>query len=182
MTSFESLVRERFAFLTELFAMRRIKVEKSARGEAVTYRNTTTGVRITFEPMDGGIFVYVIRLRDGKVPPYPIFIKEDTVLDWFRIQEITSVREPSLQLVRSLKEASFHPPKGELTRILTPMARAVRKHCGDILRGDLTLLDELEPKLRQQAIEFWKSWQREQRQERQTSSRQPSKTRKSSSQ
>lgn len=45
-------------------------VSRSEHHVSVTYRSATMAIRVTFEPREEAIFVYVIRLESGNIPDY----------------------------------------------------------------------------------------------------------------
>lgn len=159
MTQFTRIVREVFLFLESEYGAR-VTTSKGVWVEAVTYVNATTAVRVTLEPHEVGIFVNLIRLRDGVIPEYPIFIKKETTLDWYSLRDIVSHRDQSLELAVSLSEGTFDPPESEIRGIVEPMARAMKKRCRDVLEGDFGVFDELEPIVKRRAAEVDALWKK----------------------
>jgi hypothetical protein len=134
------LFKKAFSFLIDDFGFREKSLELDNSGIRLVFCNSTTGVRISYEPREGGIFVMLIRLVDGKQPDYPIFIDEDTVLNYFDLQDLLSVRIPCF------KENNFEIGKtnSELENYIKQIAKNLRTQAEDILKGDFLIFSELE--------------------------------------
>jgi hypothetical protein len=59
----------------------------------VQYRSGTAAVRISKSNETGRAEVQLIRLVDGEVPPYPIWITENRI-DWTLLDNVVEVRQP----------------------------------------------------------------------------------------
>lgn len=157
---FETLVREIFEFLNTEFIADLTDLERTSAGEYLTYRNETTAVQISLEPHDGGIVVRIVRLRDGKLPEYPIFFEQDSVLDWYDLRDVVLLRDAWLKLRGALAEPSLEPPESEMREILEPMAQALHEHCSDVLAGDFRILEKLEPIVKRRAADVDALWKK----------------------
>jgi hypothetical protein len=142
-----SLFRKAFSFLIDDFGFREKSLELDNLGIRLLFCNSTTGVRISYEPCEGDIFVMLIRLVDGKQPDYPIFIDEDTVLHYFDLQDLLSVRIPCF------KENNFKIGKmnSELENYIKQIAKNLRTQAEDILKGDFTIFSKLERIVKERA-------------------------------
>jgi hypothetical protein len=85
-------VVEAMSRLMEQYGMREVDRRAESTGCHLRVANETTGVEISYEPYEGGVFVRLSMLSDGKFPPYPIFINHETHLQTFDLQDIRSVR------------------------------------------------------------------------------------------
>ena len=142
-----SLFRKAFSFLIDDFSFREESLELDNWGIRLVFCNSTTGVRISYEPREGGIFVMLIRLVDGKLPDYPIFIDEDTVLNYFDLQDLLSIRIPCF------KENNFEIGKtnSEIENYIQQIAKNLRTKAEDILKGDFLIFSELERIVKERA-------------------------------
>lgn len=132
--------RKLFAFLEETYKCG-VSAEKDRYGTYVTYVNTTTAVRVSYEPREDGLYVLLSRLVDGKIPPYPIFIKPETEISSFYLHEILRLKAPGM-----FEEYKLQVEKGEkaLTDRLSFYANALEKYAVDMLLGDFTIFPTLE--------------------------------------
>ncbi len=142
-----SLLRKEFSFLIDDFSFREESLELDNWGIRLVYCNSTTGVRISYEPREGGIFVMLIRLVDGQLPDYPIIIDEDTVLNYFDLQDLLSVRIPCF------KENNLEIEKtnSELENYIKQIAKDLRTQAEDVLKGDFLIFSELEGIVKERA-------------------------------
>ena len=142
-----SLFRKAFSFLIDDFGFREKSLELDNLGIRLVFCNSTTGVRISYEPSEGDIFVMLIRLVDGKQPDYPIFIDEDTVLHYFDLQDLLSVRIPCLKE----KNLKIGKTNSELENYIKQIAKSLRTQAEDILRGDFLIFSKLERIVKERA-------------------------------
>ena len=110
---FEKSCKRSFQFLMEEYSCQIISCGKHAAGMAITYANSTTGVKVNFEPRENLIFVYLIQLRDGKIPAYLESVEPDS----YRFFAIVST--PGKQSIASLLSISpfaelFHRKKSHI--------------------------------------------------------------------
>ncbi len=143
LSRFRKLAEQSFAFLVEEYgcAAPTYKVEKSWGDETLVYKNATTAVIITSENSYPGVFVRLARLKDGNVPPYPIFVLKEKSLEAFYLDDLVSLRDPG--------EAKLPADaKG-----LPMLANLTKKHAEKILRGDFSEYPILEEVVRQRARE-----------------------------
>jgi hypothetical protein len=136
-----SCFRNAFSFLIDDFNFREETLEIDNWGLRLVFCNSTTGVRISYEPSEDSIFVVLIRLVDGKLPDYPVFIDEDTVLNYFDLQDLLSVRIPCF------KENNFElgeKTNSEIENSIKQIAKNLRTKAEDILKGDFSIFSELE--------------------------------------
>lgn len=101
----------------------------------------TTAIAVRFEVRENHVFVIIRRLVDGKVPMYPIFIKHDTVLDLFYLDDLIKLRLPSIK-VGADDDVEVKIPK---------YADALQKCATDVLQGDFSVFPELEQVVKNRA-------------------------------
>lgn len=151
LAGFEKLCKSNFRFL-QRYGFSLIKSEREPYGVFMTYANSTTAVRISYEPREGGIFVLLGRLRKGGLPKYPIFIYPETSLDSFHLEDVVSIRAGNIQWAGKAQKAVT---AAELKVQLKQQAQALQKYAADILQGDFAVFRELEKlvKARQRQIQ-----------------------------
>jgi hypothetical protein len=99
---------------------------------------------------DGGIFIMLCRMVNGKLPPYPIFVRRETVLNWFDLEDIVALKEPSIELEQDFAD-SDNPTAKELAENLKVYAGALKKYAKDILSGDFSSFAKLEKIVKKRA-------------------------------
>jgi hypothetical protein len=155
--TFVALVRETFAYLETEFGATISKREKNAYAVYVTYQNSTTGVQIELSSQKEGVTVMVIRLVDGQVPAYPIFITEDTELNWFNALDFVDPPRTSLVPDVTLSDP-MEPDPEELRDCLEWFADILKRHASDVLKGDFGVLESIEKRVRARAAKSYASW------------------------
>ena len=130
LSSFERAAQSEFRFLVNRFGAGPPEVTRPDPFTLhVTYRNSTTGVRVSFEQRENQVFAYLIRLRDGQVPPY---FRHGA--DWAYVDHLVSrigdgvPRKPPGQWLTS----------GDVHRALAIYAKTIREHGAAILKGDFS--------------------------------------------
>ena len=104
----------------------------------VQYRSDSAAVRISKSNEFERVEVELIRLVDGEVPTYPIWIT-DARIDWMLLDNVIEVRAPALQdEVR--KQSGLKP--AEIDSQLDFWARTLRDLAQDFLDGDPAPIDE----------------------------------------
>lgn len=151
MANFEKNCLQRFRFLEEEFGYVIKKKERESYGIFITYQNPTTAIRISFEPREGGIFVLISRLVEGKIPKYPIFIQPDTVLHSFYLDDVVRTKVPNFQFSFKGEKLSS---ADQFEKALDEVVDTLKKYASDILKGNFESFKEVERivKKRQEAL------------------------------
>ena len=148
MKQFEKHCRRIFKpVLEDKFGFKIVAVEKTDFGDYLTYQNATTGIKISYEPREGGIFVLLSRLIDGKMPEYPIHIEAATILNSFDLEDIISLKTAKKGIGRKLKnyfrKYNFSR-KASLVNNLARYAEELEEYTAYILNGDFGDFPELD--------------------------------------
>ena len=143
---FEDACRRAFKFLEAKYGFAVIQASTDPAEAHITYANDTTAVDIRYELKDNVIFVYLVRLRDGKLPADLFQIRPGKPIDRHEIGSLIELRCPSLRLAQS----SFRYPfsKKDFEIILFRYADVLKKYATDILGGNFSVFAELELWLR----------------------------------
>ncbi len=148
MKQFEKHCRRIFKpVLEDKFGFKIVDVKQTDFGDYLTYQNATTGVKISYEPKEGGIFVLLSRLINGKIPEYPIHIKADTILNSFDLEDIISFKLAQKGIGRKLKNYFRRynfSRKASLVKNLTRYAEELEEYAAYILNGDFRDFPELD--------------------------------------
>lgn len=104
----------------------------------VQYRSPAAAVRVSKSNEFTRVEVELIRLADGRVPAYPIWITDDRI-DWTLLDNVIEVRRPDLlPLVRRQHGLTDDAVKSQLTF----WAEALRDVAPDFLEGGFGAIDE----------------------------------------
>jgi hypothetical protein len=140
-SSFEKLCLKRFQILEKDFGLRVVKIEREHYGLFITYQNSTTFLRVSLEPREGGVFVTIGRLVHGRIPPY-----EDTSPHWFDFHHLLALRAPQISFW-----SGEWPSARELDQVLKGIVNALRSHAADVLQGDFTIFKQLHQVVKERA-------------------------------
>ncbi len=133
-------IKTYFNFLSSNFAARLIKEETDSFGVFLTYMTEKTGLRISFEPRDGGFFIMVFPLKNQKIPGYQDWYD---ILDFFKVKGVKFVE----QRVSNCED----PDMEEVNQALKHFAENVRIHAQSFLQGDFSVIGALEKIIKQRA-------------------------------
>lgn len=114
-------------------------------GQRVVYANATTGLIVHSSIEFNRVEVSLVRLVEGEVPPYPIFVSNTPVLHQFLIDNLLALRAP--ELIHELRKLVGLGGK-ERDRQLTAYGHWLDQYAGDVLDGDFTAFAEMEREVR----------------------------------
>ena len=141
----QEVVERHFGFLAE-FGFGRPDVDDSTFwATSVTYRTDVVGLKVSRSNEFMRSEVQLIRLVDGEVPPYPIWITSEPI-NWILLDTVLEARDPG-----RLHEASALSglDKDSIARQLTFWADALQAVAPDFLRGDVAAIEEGEAIVRE---------------------------------
>lgn len=147
---FEMLCRKIFNFLEKDFGCRLDSVVRDSYGAYLAYRNSTTGVKISFTPGDGDVLIYLIKLIDGVMPVYPVTITLKDSVYYFELDEVISIKNPTLQILNPSTDEMIKKIS-TLKEILLQQAEYLKKYAADILKGNFSIFPELEKIVKKRA-------------------------------
>lgn len=140
---FRTACRQLFDFLERDYGFALVGArDLGALGISATYKNATTGVKVSLEPREKAVFVYIIKLSNGEIPQYL-----NSPSNWLLLECLLSIRSPSSKL----------PPSGEwltpsdVGSRLSAYAAALESNATDMLRGDFSALPEVQRICRERA-------------------------------
>jgi len=152
MNNFLIISNKAFQFLVDEFSFVVIKTESDPYGTQILYQNSTTAVRIRFEHRENKLFVLLMRLINGKLPEYPIFIKSDTIINSFYLDDIIDFY---LQVSQNQEKINCNCPNNcELESIVLWSAASLKQFGRDILLGDFSTSPELQNIVLQRATQL----------------------------
>lgn len=144
---FEKFCLREFDYLSE-FGFRLIESKKDNYGCFLTYKNTWVAIKIAL--VGSGIDVNFYRLRDGQIPPYPIFFdpKEDFLV--FNAVDLLGVKTGKGfdQTPARLYEKDY------LECAVGTFAQLLHEHARDVLCGDFGVLPMIKDRVVKRAREL----------------------------
>jgi hypothetical protein len=152
-----SRVEPFFGFLVDL-GFSRVDVDDTSFWETwVEYGSLEAAIRVRMNRECGHSEVSLIRLVEGMVPAYPIWITSDRI-DWVLLDNVLEVRRPDLFVQARLMTGLGGE---QLDRQLAFWSSAVREVVPDFLAGDLGAIDEASELIRErvrlspQQVQVW---------------------------
>ena len=116
----------RFEYLST-FGFELAGITRDNYGSEVTYKNRTTGVKVSYEVRENEIFVYLIRLVNAEIPEYL-----DAPSRWFYLDNLVKLRSPATNVPR--KKGSDWLTPDDIDRILSAYAELLKVRGGRTAR------------------------------------------------
>lgn len=138
-----------FQYLVDEFNFEVVSQKSSSYSCSIFYKNHSTAVEISYEPREKHIFVLLMRLVDGEIPEYPIFICQEAELNSFYLDDLLSIRNSPYVFDQKLIETPFK--KSGMGLLLKQYAQALKIFGSDILGGDFEIFSELEKVVKKRA-------------------------------
>ena len=126
-------IKTNFNFLCSDFGAILVKEEIDTSGVFLTYITEKAGVRISFEPREGGLFGMIFPLKNNSIPDYQ---------EWFDLIDLFQAKGENF--IEKNISSCEDPDMKELENMIKYYADAVRIYAGDFLRGDFSLIGILE--------------------------------------
>lgn len=135
--AFELICTEEFSFLVNEYNFSIIESKSNNYGCFITYKNTTTAVKVNMER--GEISIECFRLKNGEIPERPIFFKPEEELLFFDLNDLLVIKG-EMQIEQNYKLMSHR----KYLRIkMNEFATLLRKHGVSVLVGDFSLLSKI---------------------------------------
>lgn len=133
-------IKTYFDFLCSDFKATLIKEEIDSFGVFLTYITEKAGLRISFEPREGGLFVMVFPLKDQKIPEYQ---------DWYDVIDLFQAK--GVKFVEVRVSDYEDPDMEEVKQALKHFADNVQIHAQSFLQGDFSVIGALEQIVKQRS-------------------------------
>lgn len=145
---FEQVCGDRFSFLSAAFDLDR-KLRDKERGLEMISCNQVVAVDLSFEARDFYLFVKLVRLQNGKLPPSPGEIRPNTVLHSFDLDDIVGMRSPPSLIPPYEGSTVFDLEFFE--QIATTQSKNLREFASDVLEGDFSIFEKLDQVVKDRA-------------------------------
>ena len=129
---FKESCKRSFQFLVDEYGCQIVQSGEHAAGSVMLYTNSTTGIKVSLEPRENFIFVYLIQLQDGKIPAYL-----DAPDHWVYFDAVLALKNPKLK-VQQKAFGDWLTPK-DIDTILANYAHTLRIYGREVLIGDFML-------------------------------------------
>ena len=114
----------------------------------VTYRSPRSAVAVIRSVEFQRVEVQLMRLVDGELPEYPIFVVDSVPVNTFHADDLLGLRlDGADEVLASQHGLEPHDVEAQLAF----WSKVLRDYGGDLLAGDLSVLDELEQMVRDRA-------------------------------
>lgn len=136
---FLELCKTKFQYLIEEygFALKSAS-KKPGTIYKVVYQNKFVSIHINWEFRDNLIYMHIYKLFNGKLIRNPIIISRDSTLTGFDFENLLSLRSPKTVIDSRPKNIE------DVERILTIFADLLRVVGSDVLRGDFSVMRDVE--------------------------------------
>jgi hypothetical protein len=128
------LSEQYFGFLKERYGFRLVEKDGGSYGDTVRYQNDTTSITLDADLHHPGVFVEIARLKEGRMPAYPLYVSDDTELNTFDLNDLIRHRGGT-EVVGN----AWFPEKA-----LELYARRLEEYASDVIRGDFAVFKDLE--------------------------------------
>jgi hypothetical protein len=130
-----------FSFLVSDFGYRKIRSRFQWGGFELGYRGRGIGVLVEWYPRDP-LTVWLVKLEDGNFPPRDQVLRADTPLHYFDLGDMEIIETGH----RVVAERQLYGLPTEGTAGL--LASSLRQYASELLRGDLSVIPQLERRIR----------------------------------
>ena len=149
--AWQARVNTHFAYLQTIYNFHITQVDaSSAWRRRITYQTATVGVYVDCNFEVERVEVSLVRLLNGSLPQYPIFILPDTILYEFLHDDLLAIRAPQLLPELQTLEGLSNE---QIEASLKFLAKAMNDYAADVLSGDLSIFTTLEERVKQRALE-----------------------------
>ena len=149
-TLISNIIKSSFSFLIEQCECQIISEESDVFGVYVTYTSKEAGLRVSYEPREGGAFVMIFPLLEGEIPKYSG--------NWHDFQDFLEVvRGTQFNKSRIRIQDCYNPDPAILLQTFEGYACLVRKHLSDYLAGDFAVTTELKAIVKRRRDDFRRS-------------------------
>lgn len=149
--AWQAVVERHFDYLRTRYGFHVASVDASSWWQTrLVYQTGVLAVAVDRSVEFNRVEVCLIRLVDGAIPPYPIFITPDTAVHYFWLDSLLAARAP--HLIPALREVAGLRDE-QIEHDLKFLASAVEKHAADVLRGDFAIFGTLAAHIKARARE-----------------------------
>lgn len=148
------LVKEEFNFLVSDFGFLVVEDEVKTGGCSWLFLNATTGVHISYEFKEAYFHLFLHKLSEGRFVENPSAIRSKSKITGFSLDDILDLRNPEARLLPAYQygaEAEFYTRENGFQLYISRFAENLRRYGSDILRGDFSLFEKLEPVVKYRA-------------------------------
>jgi hypothetical protein len=138
----QSFVTPYFGYLETDYGFRVTQVDASSPWRIrMIYQTATTAIYVDCNFEFLRVEVSLVRLLDGELPPYPVFIRRNTTMHEFMLDSLLHIRAqhllPEIWDLQGLGEE-------KIKQSLKLFGQALNDYAADILRGDFSIFATLE--------------------------------------
>jgi len=136
-------IKKFFNFLIANWNCMLAQEEVNRHGLFISYKNQTTGIKVSYEPMEGGLFVQLSKLISGDFPKYNIQISPETKVLTFDLLDLLAIHG----------ESQYSSSKQGVEASVREASQSLEKTGAKILGGDFTELLSIEHRVKKRSAE-----------------------------
>lgn len=151
----KDIVKDKFGFLCDEYSFKLKRHRKDRWSYDFLYLSDKCGVHIVMDFRESYLFVSLHKLQNGILIDDPRFIDEKTVLTGFSLDTILLLRAPEALMKPGYtygKDSIFFDKERGLGLYVSAFADNLKKYGADVLSGDFTIFETLEPIVKRRAI------------------------------
>lgn len=159
--SLKNVFEGAFDFLEREYGFFKIASSKEDWGYHLILINSTTGIEINYEFKEALIQVIVYRLIDGKIKKnITSAIRSGEPITGFSLEWILALRNPEAQIKPAYEygiNSQFYEKNTGLKNYADIVAKSLKEYASDMLKGDFTVFDTLDTKVREHYKSYYKN-------------------------
>ena len=162
MAEFTSIARDEFDFLISEYGYEPTTAIDSKYGGYACFVNQKAGVgvKVEYEYPVGLVFVFICKLVDGEIRENQLPITSESNINCFDVSDYLAPADRMKPAYEYDEDSSYFDPQDGLRNFAKEFATRLRIHGDSILRGDLSILPEMEKVIKMRAERFSnKDWE-----------------------
>ena len=153
MKNFTCIAKDEFDFLRSEYNYKLVAEENNSNGGHVTFVNQKVGVgvKVQYEFASAFVFVFVYRLVNGEIRENRFPINKDSEINCF---DFNDYLEPTKRMKPAYdygEDSLYYNQQNGLRSFTKEFADRLRCHGDGVLKGDLSILPEMEKIIKRRA-------------------------------
>lgn len=148
---FFNICAKEFSFLETDFGFRVEAQDSNDAGFTLSFKNSTTGIRVIYEFREYYAFVEICQLVDGRLVSISGELRSDTILYCYDLDDLLSVRSSESIVPPYQPETVLNDELIE--SVISQQAKNLKRYAQDVLRGDFSIFEKLDKVVKERARE-----------------------------
>ena len=151
---FYEIVAEKFSFLEKRFGFIVQSESDDNYGMEVIYVNDTTAIKCFYDNSFANFFVFICKLVNDSIVDTPRDILSDTPILSFDLNDLLSKEMKMKPIYKYEADSKYFEEHEGFANYLGDYAHRLEKYGDAILKGDFSVLPEIESKVRARALRY----------------------------